>query len=77
MKILVREYIKKESTAGIILIFVTIIALLFRNSFFSDFYDALLKTTIKFQFGEILLIEKPLILWINDGLMTVFFFLLG
>ncbi|AXH15993.1 Na+/H+ antiporter NhaA [Malaciobacter mytili LMG 24559] len=77
MKILVREYIKKESTAGIILIFVTIIALLFRNSFFSDFYDALLKTTIKFQFGEILLIEKPLILWINDGLMTVFFLLIG
>ncbi len=77
MKILVREYIKKESTAGIILIFVTIIALLFRNSFFSDFYDALLKTTIKFQFGEILLIEKPLILWINDGLMTIFFLLIG
>lgn len=37
MKILVREYIKKESTAGIILIFVTIIALLFRNSFFQIF----------------------------------------
>lgn len=77
MKILVGEYIKKESTAGIILIFVTIIALLLRNSFFSEFYDALLKTTIKFQFGEILLIEKPLILWINDGLMTIFFLLVG
>ncbi|MFV0561929.1 Na+/H+ antiporter NhaA [Malaciobacter mytili] len=77
MKILVREYIKKESTAGIMLIFVTIIALMFRNSIFSDFYDALLKTTIKFQFGEILLIEKPLILWINDGLMTIFFLLIG
>ncbi len=77
MKILIKEYLKKESTAGIILIFITIIALIFRNSFYSEFYESLLKTTIKFQFGEILLIEKPLILWINDGLMTIFFLLIG
>lgn len=74
MKILINEYIKKESASGIILIFVTIVALLFRNSSFSEVYDAFLKTIITFSFGDILLIEKPLILWINDGLMAIFFF---
>ncbi|AXH10731.1 Na+/H+ antiporter NhaA [Malaciobacter halophilus] len=77
MKILINEYIKKESASGIILIFVTIVALLFRNSSFSEVYDAFLKTIITFSFGDILLIEKPLILWINDGLMAIFFLLVG
>ncbi|RXJ98559.1 Na+/H+ antiporter NhaA [Arcobacter sp. CECT 8986] len=77
MKILINEYIKKESASGIILIFVTIAALLFQNSYFSQEYNALLKTEITFAFGDLLLIKKPLILWINDGLMTVFFLLVG
>jgi len=77
MKILVRKYIKKESTSGLILILVTIIALVLRNSQFSEFYTSFLQTQVEFKVGEILDINKPLILWINDGLMAIFFLLIG
>lgn len=77
MKILVRKYIRKESTSGLILIFVTILALVLRNSIFGDFYTSFLHTQIEFKVGDILDINKPLILWINDGLMALFFLLIG
>lgn len=77
MKILVRKYIRKESTSGLILIFVTILALVLRNSIFADFYTSFLHTQIEFRVGDILDISKPLILWINDGLMAIFFLLIG
>jgi len=70
------EFIKKESSAGILLIFVTILALLLQNSFLSDLYDAFLHTQVEIRFGK-LHIDKPLYLWINDGLMAIFFFLIG
>ncbi|WP_321312599.1 Na+/H+ antiporter NhaA [Halarcobacter sp.] len=77
MKILVKKYIKKESTSGIILIFATIAALILNNSSFSEYYTSILETQITFKVGHILDIDKPLILWINDGLMAVFFLLIG
>ncbi len=77
MKILVRRYIKKESTSGIILIVATIIALILRNSIFSEFYTSFLHTPIVLKIGSLLDISKPLILWINDGLMVMFFLLIG
>jgi len=70
------EFIKKESSAGIVLIFVTIIALLLKNTGLSEFYDAFLNTPVEIRFGS-LHIDKPLLLWINDGLMAVFFLLIG
>ena len=70
------EFIKKESSAGIVLIFVTILALLLQNSFLSGLYDAFLHTPVEIRFGK-LHIDKPLYLWINDGLMAIFFFLIG
>ncbi len=77
MKILITKYIKKESTSGLILIFVTILALLIRNSELSHFYTSFLHTEIEFKVGELLDIDKPLLLWINDGLMAIFFLLIG
>jgi len=77
MKILVRDFIKKESSSGIILVFVTILAILIRNSPLSDFYNDILHVSVSFQFGNLLHIEKPFFLWINDGLMTMFFLLIG
>lgn len=77
MKILLRNYIQKESTSGIILIFATILALVLRNSIFSEFYTTFLHTSIELKIGTFLDINKPLILWINDGLMVVFFLLIG
>ncbi|RXJ98558.1 Na+/H+ antiporter NhaA [Arcobacter sp. CECT 8986] len=70
------DFIKKESSAGIVLIFVTIIALILKNTDFSTIYDAFLHTPVEVRFGA-LNIAKPLLLWINDGLMAIFFFLIG
>ena len=68
--------LKKDSSAGILLIFVTIIALILQNSGLSEIYTGFLHTHVEIRFGE-LQIAKPLLLWVNDGLMAVFFFLIG
>lgn len=73
---MIREFIQRESSAGILLIIVTILALILQNSLFSDFYSSFLHTHVEIRFGD-LQIAKPLILWVNDGLMAVFFFLVG
>ena len=76
MKVLVNNFIKKESSSGIILIFVTIFALLLRNSFLSEYYYDFLHISINFSVNS-LEIAKPLYLWINDGLMALFFLVVG
>lgn len=70
------EFIKKESSAGILLIFVTILALALKNSMFSEYYSAFLHTPVEVRFAD-LHIAKPLLLWINDGLMAIFFLFIG
>ncbi len=73
---ILEDFIKKESSAGILLIFVTIFALILQNSGLSDVYNNFLHTHVEIRFGH-LQIAKPLLLWVNDGLMAVFFFLIG
>jgi NhaA family Na+:H+ antiporter len=70
------EFMNKESSAGILLIIVTILALFLQNSFLTHFYTDFLHTPVEIRFGD-LQIAKPLLLWVNDGLMAVFFFLIG
>jgi NhaA family Na+:H+ antiporter len=65
-----------ESAGGILLLFSAILAMLVANSPLSGLYGALLDTTVAVQVGA-LAISKPLLLWVNDGLMAVFFFLIG
>lgn len=77
MKILVGNFLKKESSSGLILMFITIIALIFSNTFLSEFYTTFLHTKIEFRVGDFLEISKPLILWVNDGLMAIFFLMIG
>jgi NhaA family Na+:H+ antiporter len=72
----IEEFIKKESSAGIMLIIVTVLALLLKNSMFSEYYSAFLRTPVEVRFAD-LHIAKPLLLWINDGLMAIFFLLIG
>jgi len=72
----IEEFIKKESSAGIVLIFVTVVALVLQNSPLSNFYSSFLHTPVEVRFGAFQ-IAKPLLLWVNDGLMAVFFFLIG
>jgi NhaA family Na+:H+ antiporter len=72
----IKDYLKKDSTAGILLIAVTLLALLMQNSPLSGFYTHFLHTPVEIRFGA-LHIAKPLLLWVNDGLMAIFFFLIG
>ncbi|WP_294952953.1 Na+/H+ antiporter NhaA [Sulfurovum sp.] len=72
----IQKFMKQESSAGILLIAVTVLALFLQNSFLSGFYTSFLHTPVEIRFGD-LHIAKPLLLWVNDGLMAVFFFLIG
>jgi NhaA family Na+:H+ antiporter len=72
----IEEFIKKESSSGLILIAVTLLALFLQNSFLTDFYTSFLHIPVQVTFGSFGL-AKPLLLWVNDGLMAVFFFLVG
>lgn len=65
-----------ESAGGILLLAAAVLAMLVANSPLANIYDALLETTVAVQVGA-LSIDKPLLLWVNDGLMAVFFFLVG
>lgn len=76
MKVLVNSFIKKESSSGIILIFVTIAALILRNSPLSQHYYDFLHIIVNFSVNDFA-ISKPLYLWINDGLMALFFLVIG
>lgn len=72
----VQEFLQTEAASGILLGVATIIALAVANSPLAEAYRALLDTRVVAGVGEIV-IDKPLILWINDGLMAVFFLVVG
>jgi len=72
----IKKFFQLEASAGILLFFTAMAALLVANSPLDHYYDLLLDTTVMIQVGA-LIIDKPLLLWINDGLMVVFFFLVG
>lgn len=72
----IRDFIKLESAGGILLLAAAVLALLVANSPCNSIYAALLDTPVAVQVG-MLSIAKPLLLWVNDGLMAVFFFLVG
>lgn len=72
----IEKFVKIESSSGILLFSVTLVALIWANSPLASSYEMLWNYPVGFSFGEFELI-KPLILWINDGLMAIFFFLIG
>lgn len=71
-----QKFVKIESFSGILLMFATILALIWANSPFGDVYREIWAYDIGI-ITETFEFKKPLILWINDGLMAVFFFLIG
>lgn len=71
-----QEFFQQEASSGILLIIATVVALGWANSPWADSYYALWHTNINFSFGEFGL-SKDLLHWINDGLMAVFFFVVG
>ncbi len=70
------RFIQYEASSGILLCVVTAIALLWANSSYSESYVLLWQTPLMIGLGEMVL-EKPLLKWINDGLMAVFFLVVG
>ena len=72
----ISDFMQLESASGILLLATSVLAMIIANSPFTGFYDQLLSTTVAVQVGA-LEINKPLLLWINDGLMAIFFFLIG
>jgi NhaA family Na+:H+ antiporter len=70
------DFFKKESAVGILLIIATVFAMMMANSDLHDAYEKMMQTPVMIMFGEFN-IAKPLLLWINDGLMAVFFFMVG
>jgi len=70
------EFIHHETASGLLLMACAIIALITANSALSHSYEHLLHTPVGFSFGDWGL-EKTLHHWINDGLMALFFFVVG
>ncbi|WP_456380355.1 Na+/H+ antiporter NhaA [Hydrogenimonas sp.] len=69
-------FFKKESSTGILLMLATVAAMTVANSPFKHFYDEFNQIPVVVSIGT-LTIAKPLLLWINDGLMAIFFFMVG
>lgn len=71
-----RNFAKLEASSGIALFVGTVLAISFSNSPWHSLYHAFFNSPLSFNLGPIH-IGKPLLLWINDGLMSLFFFLIG
>ncbi len=69
-------FFKLESAGGIFLFIAAVIAIVLANSPLQLYYALLIDTPVEVKIGA-LEIAKPLLLWINDGLMAIFFFLVG
>ena len=72
----IRDFVQHESTAGFLLFSAAAVAILLANTAFAPIYGHLLDVPLSVQVGSGGL-AKPLLLWINDGLMAVFFLLVG
>ncbi len=70
------RFFQLEAASGLLLIAAAALALIINNSPLSYLYNGLLDVPVVAQIGA-LKIAKPLLLWINDGLMALFFLLIG
>ena len=71
-----RHFMRLEASGGILLLAVTILALIWANSPWHESYFHLWEIHHSISFGSFHL-SKPLHVWINDGLMAMFFFVVG
>ena len=72
----IREFLRLEAAGGIVLGLATVLALIASNSRLAGLYALFLDLPVELRIGQ-LQIAKPLLLWINDGLMAIFFLLVG
>jgi NhaA family Na+:H+ antiporter len=76
VRMLAQDFVRIEASGGILLLICAIIALVWANSAISETYFHFWETDFGIGFGERVL-SLPLIEWINDGLMVLFFFVVG
>ena len=72
----VSDFLNREAAPGILLMVATLLALIIANSPLDTLYDKLISMPVQISAGSFI-IDKPLLLWINDGLMAIFFFHVG
>jgi len=72
----VQRFLKLETSGGFLLMGALVLAIIAANTGLKPFYNAFLNTPVELRIGDLQL-AKPLLLWINDALMAVFFFLVG
>lgn len=72
----ITEFLRLESSSGILLLAAAILAMIAENTPARGLYDALLHLPVEIRIGDFQ-IAKSLLHWINDGLMAIFFFLIG
>lgn len=73
---MMQQFLRWEAAGGILLLLAMTLALIIANTPLSIFYNDFIDLIVQVRVGE-LNIEKPLLLWINDGLMAVFFLMVG
>ena len=71
-----KEFLRLESAGGILLVVAMALAMIVVNTDLWPLYKGLLAIPLEIRIGEFE-IAKPMLLWINDGLMAIFFFLIG
>ena len=72
-----REFLAIEAASGMFLIAATVLALVWANSPWSESYHDFLDFHISIEFGTLLTLDESLEHWVNDGLMVIFFFVVG
>lgn len=72
----IREFLQMEAAAGVLLFAAALAAMVSANSALAPLYGGFLDVPVQIRIGTFE-IAKPLLLWVNDGLMAVFFFLVG
>jgi len=72
----ISDFLELEAAGGLLLMAATVLALVAANSPAVGLYNAFLDAPVEVRVGA-LSVAKPALLWINDGLMAVFFFLIG
>ncbi len=73
---MIRQFLRQEAAGGLILIFAATVALFMANSPLFSIYQSFLDVPVSVKIAS-LDISKPLLLWINDGLMAIFFLVVG
>lgn len=72
----IRDFLRLEAASGVILVVAAVVAMAVANSPLAGIYDSLIELPVEVRVGTFQ-IAKPLLLWINDGLMALFFLMVG